>query len=189
MRKANIIVSILIAAIAITIIVISAGYPRTEAYGTGAPGPGLWPISVSVVLLAMAVIVFVKTIRGKMDYEDPDHTFTLASLNHLRVYLSMAVLVVYVALLKPLGFLLPTFVMVAFFTYWFSKEQDASYVAKKPKNAFGKMMYQIFDITDGMRQSRPLWKCLLVSAISTLIVYYVFKLGLNVPMDFGLLYI
>jgi hypothetical protein len=38
----------------------------------------------------------------------------------------MADLVVYVASLCPSEFLLPTFVMVAFSRYWFSKEQDAS---------------------------------------------------------------
>jgi hypothetical protein len=43
---------------------------------------------------------------------------------------------------------------------------------EKTQKRIGKMRIRIFDITDGKRQSRPLWKCLHVSAISTLGVYY-----------------
>ncbi|MDD2232144.1 MAG: tripartite tricarboxylate transporter TctB family protein [Sphaerochaetaceae bacterium] len=189
MKKANLIVSGIIAIIAIVIIVVSAGYPRAEAYGTGAPGPGLWPICISVVMLLMAILLAVQTLRGKSDAKDAESNFTLVSADHLRVYISMAAMILYVALLKPLGFLLPTFIMSTLFIHWFSKESDPAYVARKAKSAFGMKVYEVFDIADGKKQSRPLWLCAVIGLIATFAVYFAFKLGLNVPMNFGLLYI
>ncbi len=43
MRKGNIIAGLICAALAVYVIVTCLGYPRAEAYGTGVPGPGLWP--------------------------------------------------------------------------------------------------------------------------------------------------
>ena len=43
MRKGNIIAGIVCAAVALYVIVTCLGYPRAAAYGTGVPGPGLWP--------------------------------------------------------------------------------------------------------------------------------------------------
>lgn len=189
MKKANFIISGVITIIAIVVIIISAGYPRAEAYGTGAPGPGLWPICISVVLILMALLLTIKTLLGKSDAKDFSDKLTLWSADHLRVYISMLSLILYVVLLKPIGFLLPTFVMVTFFIHWFSKENDPSYVARKAKSPLGKKIYEVFDIVDGQRQCRPLWLCSVISLIATLFVYFAFKLGLNVPMSFGLLYI
>jgi putative tricarboxylic transport membrane protein len=189
MKKANLIVSGIIAVLAIVIIVVSAGYPRAEAYGTGAPGPGLWPICISVIMLLMAILLAVKTLRGKENQEESDKDFNLISSDHIRVYVSMAALIIYVAVLKPLGFIIPTFIMSTLFIHWFSKESDPAYVARKAKSAFGMKVYEVFDIADGKKQSRPLWLCAVIGLIATFAVYFAFKLGLNVPMNFGLLYI
>lgn len=188
MKKANLIISVVMTIIAIVIICISATYPKAAAYGTGAPGPGLWPICISVIVIAMSVLLAIKTLKGSKD-ESVDEQLILIDTNHARVYISMAILLVYFFLLKPIGFLLPTFIMVAFFVFWFSKVPKEGYVAKKAKTAFGKKVFEIFNITDGVCQSRPVWMCLLISLIVTLAVYFVFKLGLKVPMNFGLLYI
>ena len=187
MKKANLIISAIMTVMAIVIICISATYPRAEAYGTGAPGPCLWPICISVVVIAMSLLMAIKTLKGSK--KEPDEPLVLVDTNHARVYISMAILLVYFFLLKPVGFLLPTFIMVSFFVFWFSKVQKEGYVAKKAKTAFGKKVFEIFNITDGVCQSRPLWLCLLISLVVTLAVYFVFKLGLKVPMNFGLLYI
>lgn len=186
MKKANLIIGILMIAIAVVVISISAGYPRAEAYGTGAPGPGLWPICISAVIIAMSVILIIKSLRIK---PENDQKLVFIDTPHLRVYVSMAVLVVYFLLLKPVGFLLPTLLLVTFFVYWFSKKADPSYKAKKAKSEFGKKVYEVLNIADGYRQSRPLWLCFVIGLITTLAVYFIFKLGLNVPMNFGLLYI
>ena len=62
MKKGNIIVSVLCAILGITVIAIASGYPTTADYGTGVPGPGLWPICISVVMLLCAAILVIYTI-------------------------------------------------------------------------------------------------------------------------------
>jgi len=182
MKKANLIVSAVIALLGIVIIIVSAGYPTAEAYGTGAPGPGLWPICISVILLLMSALLAAKTL-GKGFKDTP---LNLKTANHLRVYLAMTILVIYLIILKPVGFLIPSFLMLTGFIYWFSKEPDESFVAKKAKSNFGQLLNAVFDNVDGLRQARPLWLCAVIALIATFSVYFIFKLGLNVPMNFGL---
>lgn len=186
MKKANLIVSIIMTVIAIVIILISSTYPKAEAYGTGAPGPGLWPICISVVIILMSLILAIKALKSSDEDVESRIVF---SINQLRVYLSMTVLLIYVFLLKPAGFILSTVPMVSFFIWWFSKEPDKNHVAKKPKTSFSKRMFEILNLTDGVRQSRPVWLCLLIAMVVSFTVYFVFKLGLKVPMNFGLFYI
>lgn len=184
MKKANIVISILMIAIAIVIIIIANGYPKAAAYGTGAPGPGLWPICISIVVIFLAILLLIKTLINK---EGNKESVVLMSPDHLRVYISMAILIVYFVILKPIGFLLPSFLLLTGFIYWFSKENDPTYVAKKAKTEFGKKLYLVFDVVDGKKQVRPLWVCALISLILTFAIYLIFKLGLNVPMHFGLI--
>ena len=188
MKKANLIISAVMIIFSIVIICISATYPRASAYGTGAPGPGLWPIVISIIVIAMAVLLAVKTLAGSKD-EECEEKLVLIDIDHIRVYLSMAILLVYFTLLKPLGFIIPTVLMVTFFIWWFSKAPEEGYKAKKANGAFGKKVFEIFNITDGLKQSRPVWLCLIIAVIVTLAVYFIFKLGLSVPMNFGLFYI
>lgn len=186
MKKANLIVSAVMVVMAIVIIAVSSTYPKAEAYGTGAPGPGLWPICISVVVILMSGLLAVKTLRSS---EEDDESLVFFDTNRFRVYLTMGVLWIYVFLLKPVGFILSTVSMVSFFTWWFSKKPDGNHVARKAKTSFGKKMFEVFNIVDGVRQSRPIWVCLIIALVVTFAVYYVFKAGLKVPMDFGLFYI
>lgn len=186
MKKANLIIGIVAIIASVVIICISATYPKAAAYGTGAPGPGLWPICVCVIIILMSILLILKSLKQK---QEEDEVIDLTKINQIRVYLAMAVLLLYFCLLKPIGFLLPTFLMVSFFIYWFSKEEDETFVAEKAKTAFGRKVFAVLNISDGYRQSRSIWICLLISLIVTLSVYFIFKLGLKVPMNFGILYI
>lgn len=151
MKKGNLISAALCAILAITIIVVASRYPSAEVYGTGVPGPGLWPICISVILLLCAVILKIRTL--KMKSED-DVSLGLLSRGARRVYICMGILIAYVAVLNYLGFIISTLVMMFIFIQWFSKK-------KVPIS-------------------------ILLSAGCTLTIYFVFKLLLNVPIDFGL---
>ena len=151
MKKANYVVSVLCAILGITIITISSGYPTAADYGTGVPGPGLWPICISVVLLLCAALLMLKSFKIK---PEEDEKLELWTVGTRRVYISMLVLAIYIILLEPLGFILATTAMLFAFIQWFGKKKW--YIS------------------------------LAVSVVSTLIVYFAFKLLLNVPMSFGL---
>ena len=67
MRKGNIIAGLICAAVAVYVIVTCLGYPRAEVYGTGVPGPGLWPGIIAALLLICSVGLIVVTLMMKKD--------------------------------------------------------------------------------------------------------------------------
>jgi len=120
MKKGNLAFAALSAVIGIVIIAIAMGYPTAADYGTGVPGPGLWPIAISVVLLACAVLLALKSL--KMDPEK-DTKIELWSTGTKRVYLTMLILFVYVLVLEFLGFLIATVVLEFVLIQWFAKKK------------------------------------------------------------------
>ena len=121
MKKANFIVSIVCAILGVGVIMIASGYPDAEAYGTGVPGPGLWPIVISGVMLVCAALLMFKTL--KMKPEDDDTEVILWSADTRRVYISMLILLIYTIILEPVGFILSTIAMLLIFIQWFSKKK------------------------------------------------------------------
>ena len=139
MKKANFIVSIVCAVLGIGIIFIASGYPDAEAYGTGVPGPGLWPILVSVVMMACAALLMFKTLKMKPE----DNTdVVLWSADTRRVYISMLILFIYTVILETVGFLLSTVVMLFIFIQWFSKKKW--YISFAISAALSLGIYSIF---------------------------------------------
>lgn len=120
MKKANLVLAAICAALGIYVIVVASGYPTAEAYGTGAPGPGLWPICIAAVLLLCTVILVVRTLRTKAEDDTP---IVVWGDGPIRVYISMAILIAYAIILPIVGFLVPTFVMMTFFIQWFSRDK------------------------------------------------------------------
>lgn len=119
MKKGNIIASVLVIAISIYVIVTCAGYPTAEAYGTGVPGPGLWPMVVAICMLLAAVSLLISALRTKPEDDTPINMWTSGTK---RVYITMAILVVYVAVLGFLGFIISTLIMLFIFIQWFAKK-------------------------------------------------------------------
>lgn len=152
MKKGNIIAAVLTMALSIYIIITCLGYPRAEAYGTGVPGPGLWPGVIAGLMFVAALALLIESLRMKPEDDTPLGMLTDGTK---RVYVTMAILVVYVAVLGFVGFIPSTIIMLFIFINWFAKKKPA--------------------IT------------LLISVVSTLAVYCIFKFVLNVPVDFGLI--
>lgn len=123
MKKANYIFCGIIFAIAIFFIAIALNYPKASAYGTGVPGPGLWPICVSIVMLFCVLLLFIKQIKAKKDKDVEDEKIELWNKNTKRVYICMVILALYVAVLKYLGFIVATIPMLFIFIYWFAKKK------------------------------------------------------------------
>lgn len=151
MKKGNIVFSALCILLALVIIGTAMGYPSAKDYGTGVPGPGLWPIVICVIMLACVVLMWFRT-NTKVENEQP---LDLWNSGTKRVYITMAILVVYLLMLEPVGFIISTTLLEFVFIQWFAK--------KKPV------------IT------------LLIALAITMVVYFVFKFALNVPIDsFGI---
>ena len=103
----------------IGVIAVSSTYPTAESYGTGVPGPGLWPMAIAIVLLACSAMLLYNTWRMK---PEKNTDIDLFGPGPKRAYISMAILVVYVLLLEPLGFIIATTILEFIFIRWFSKK-------------------------------------------------------------------
>ena len=120
MKKINLIFSGICAAIGIFLIVLAAGYPTAADYGTGVPGPGLWPIVISAFMLALAALLVMKTIKmpAEKNVDVP-----MWNEGTKRVYITMGILFAYTLVLEFLGFIIATTIMEAIFIQWFAKKK------------------------------------------------------------------
>ena len=120
MKKMNLIFAGVCAAIGVFLIILASGYPTAADYGTGVPGPGLWPIVISAFMLAMAVLLVLKSLKMK---PEQDTEVPMWNEGTKRVYITMGILFAYVAVLEFLGFIIATTIMEAVFLHWFAKKK------------------------------------------------------------------
>lgn len=154
MKKGTITVSIICMVLGIYLLVVCMGYPRASAYGTGVPGPGLWPGVIAGGLFLVSAGLLVHTLKNK---KEESQELNMLSGGPKRVYITMGILIIYVAILPYGGFILSSAAMLFAFIQWFGKYKAGV--------------------------------SLLVSVAMTLIIYFVFKSLLNVPVDFGVFYL
>lgn len=175
MKKGNIIFGALCLILSGIFIGIAARFPRAAAYGTGVPGPAVWPVCIALVVAVCGLIVIVKALRSRRGAAQSQPVTsnteavleeTLGAVNdnqkklqlwtsaNQRVYLCILVLAAYVFLLDKIGFIIMTTAMLCVFIQWFYKKK--------------------FYIT------------LPIALAITLLVYFVFRNFLNVPIDFGM---
>ncbi len=119
MKKGNLVLAAVCAVLGVGIIAVALGYPKAADYGTGVPGPGLWPIVISIVLLACTALLLLKTLRMS---PEKDTKIELWTTGTRRVYVTMGILVVYLIVLPFLGFIISTFVLELIFLQWFAKK-------------------------------------------------------------------
>ncbi|WP_320130236.1 tripartite tricarboxylate transporter TctB family protein [uncultured Sphaerochaeta sp.] len=115
MKKANFIVSGLFIVFAIFIIAIAIGYPPSNH---GVPGPGMFPIIISFLIILASISLIISTIRMP---KEQDTAIDLRSSKILNVYITMGGLIVYILLLPNVGFISTTSIMLILFIKWFSK--------------------------------------------------------------------
>ena len=96
MKKGNLVLAAICAVLGIGVIAMASGYPKAADYGTGVPGPGLWPSVISVVLLACTAILLYRTLKMPPEKNSKIELWTTGTR---RVYLAMGILVVYLLVL------------------------------------------------------------------------------------------
>ena len=118
MKKGNIIASVLCIALGAYVVITSLGYPKSEVYGTGAPGPGLWPGVIGAGLIAASLWVLIKALTTPAEEQGQIEVW---GVGQKRVYVTMAILLVYAYLMTIVGFIPTTIVMLFIFVHWFAK--------------------------------------------------------------------
>ena len=120
MKKGNLAFAAVCSVIGLVIIAIAMGYPTAADYGTGVPGPGLWPIAVSVAMLGCAALLVLKSLKMPAEKNTKIELWTKDTK---RVYITMAILFVYCLVLEFLGFLIATVVLEFVLVHWFAKKK------------------------------------------------------------------
>jgi len=112
MRKGKLILAGVFITLSLFIIAFALELPASRK---GVPGPGTWPILISLIMLFSAITVAIKSFNDK-----DKKPLGIAGKEQIRVYISMASLVIYLIAMTFIGFAVSTFVMLYGFITWFS---------------------------------------------------------------------
>jgi putative tricarboxylic transport membrane protein len=133
---------LVVLAVGIAALVGAAGLSLGELT---APGPGLWPFIVAMLLTGTALVLMV--VDDPADYEP----WTRGSL---RIVGGLGVLAVFVLAFDAVGFVLPAFLMLLLWLRVFGRESWSWSVGLALVGAIG--MYLLFDTALGVRFPRDL---------------------------------
>ena len=100
MANCNFVVSILGMMIGAAIMNAASEFPLE--FTENGPGAGFWPFSLGTALTIAAVVLLIYTISNKKELSKELVALTLPA--NMRVYMMMAIIVVYVGLINVLGF-------------------------------------------------------------------------------------
>ncbi|MEJ6078326.1 tripartite tricarboxylate transporter TctB family protein [Vibrio sp. 1-Bac 57] len=112
MRKGKLVLAGVFITLSLFIIAFALELPASRK---GVPGPGTWPILISLIMLFSAITVAIKSFNDK-----DKKPLGIAGKEQVRVYLSMISLVIYLIAMTFIGFAVSTFVMLYGFITWFS---------------------------------------------------------------------
>jgi len=113
MKKGNIIVSIVFGLLSFIIIGASLTLEQSK---NGVPGPGTWPIAISVLMLIASISIFINAMKIK---KEDDTVLGVTGENPIRVYITMGGLIVYLLGMYYIGFVVATFFMLFIYISWY----------------------------------------------------------------------
>ena len=115
MKKGNLIFAGVMAILAAAVLAVSSGYPPAR---DGIPGPGFFPILISILLLISCGSLAITMLRLP---KEEDKVILLLSPEHKRVYLTMLVLGLYVFLMPKIGFCVTSFLFLLGMIRWLGR--------------------------------------------------------------------
>jgi putative tricarboxylic transport membrane protein len=108
MRKNNLISSLFFSVCGL---LITVGSLRMPIGRLGEPGPGFLPLIVGILLGLMSLTLFINSLRLKMTDQK---VLGLGRKEQFRVISTSLSLIIYAVALRPLGFILVTFILLVF---------------------------------------------------------------------------
>jgi len=79
-------------------------------YSEGAAGPALFPKLWSIFIAALSALLYVQShLRGKKEQKTPIQQKTSAGSEEKKVFLMLIAAIAYIALIRPVGFVITTF--------------------------------------------------------------------------------
>lgn len=156
-KYGDLVVSIFYAALGIALIVLSEMLPKSKVM---AIGPDFMPVIIGVLILILAGVLLITTLsRFKMIQEEAEKSGK-DEADYKRVIGSLVLALLYVYLLKPVGFIVSTLVY---------------------------LFLQIYVLApDSKRSRKDLIQFAVIDVIFTFVVYFLFRYGFTIVLPAGI---
>ncbi|ONI40480.1 hypothetical protein AN639_10925 [Candidatus Epulonipiscium fishelsonii] len=112
MKKANFILSGICSAISIYVISVALTFPAGK---DGVPGPGVFPIIISILMLAACVAIIFSSLKME------DIKIPWKNSGAIEAYISMIAVVAYIVILGQVGFVVTSVIFMTLMVQWFQK--------------------------------------------------------------------
>lgn len=155
-KYGDIIVGIVYAVLGLALIIAARMLPKSQVMDIG---PDFMPTVVGALILVLSVILLVQAVQELR--KNPDKEVGKDESDYKRVLLSLILALLYVFLLKPIGFIICTLVY---------------------------LFCQIYVLApDSHRTKKDMIMYLIIDVVFTLIVYYLFRIGFKIVLPAGIL--
>lgn len=155
-KYGDIIVGIVYVVLGIALIIAARMLPKSQVMDIG---PDFMPTVVGTLILVLSIILLVQAVQELR--KNPDKEVGKDESDYKRVLLSLILALLYVFLLKPIGFIICTLVY---------------------------LFCQIYVLApDSHRTKKDMIIYLIIDVVFTLIVYYLFRIGFKIVLPAGIL--
>lgn len=155
-KYGDIIVGIVYAVLGLALIIAARMLPKSQVMEIG---PDFMPTVVGTLILVLSIILLVQAVQELR--KNPDKEVGKDESDYKRVLLSLILALLYVFLLKPIGFIICTLVY---------------------------LFCQIYVLApDSHRTKKDMIMYLIIDVVFTLIVYYLFRIGFKIVLPAGIL--
>lgn len=155
-KYGDIIVGIVYAVLGLALIIAARMLPKSQVMEIG---PDFMPTVVGALILVLSIILLVQAVQELR--KNPDKEVGKDESDYKRVLLSLILALLYVFLLKPIGFIICTLVY---------------------------LFCQIYVLApDSHRTKKDMIMYLIIDVVFTLIVYYLFRIGFKIVLPAGIL--
>jgi hypothetical protein len=155
-KYGDIIVGIVYAVLGLALIIAARMLPKSQVMDIG---PDFMPTVVGTLILVLSIILLVQAVQELR--KNPDKEVGKDESDYKRVLLSLILALLYVFLLKPVGFIICTLVY---------------------------LFCQIYVLApDSHRTKKDMIMYLIIDVVFTLIVYYLFRIGFKIVLPAGIL--
>ena len=155
-KYGDIIVGIVYAVLGLALIIAARMLPKSQVMDIG---PDFMPTVVGTLILVLSIILLLQAVQELR--KNPDKEVGKDESDYKRVLLSLILALLYVFLLKPIGFIICTLVY---------------------------LFCQIYVLApDSHRTKKDMIMYLIIDVVFTLIVYYLFRIGFKIVLPAGIL--
>ena len=155
-KYGDLVVGVFYGVLSILVIAAARALPKSKVMEVG---PDFMPTVVGVIMLILALILIVQSVR-KLMKQSPDTKYAEDNSDYKRVFGSLILALAYVNVLKPVGFILSTLIYLA---------------------------HQIYVLApDDARGKKDILRYLLIDVIFTFIVFFLFRYGFKIVLPAGI---